>query len=547
MEQKERTERMERMIGTLIGGRYRIQGLIGHGGMGEVYAAEDLRLQGKIRALKVNRTSENDGLFSAEEAGLLMQLNHPHVPLIVDYYPAAENDGYEIMVMDYIDGMTLHGYLERQGGFIPSLKAVEIGLQLAEALRYLHSQQPPIIHRDLKPTNIMIDRSGFVRLIDFGIARQFKPGQIKDTITLGTPGFAAPEQEGDRQSDARTDIFGLGALLYYLLSGGGKIDRNAGAGGSRGNAPQWQLSGMPALTTIVSRMTDPVPACRYGSMEEVRQALGECLHGKAAPESGRGGVGAGAILHTQALSHLRRQRSVMIASLSPGAGATFTAITLAQLLERAEDRSIAAVEHPDLEPEWHALIPMSGNRGDANTKPSADGRYAKMTSRSGRLEWYLLEPSANAASGQAAELQLKHRMMLQTIRASIVVTDVSSKWLSPETGKQLAACDCLLLIADPFPSKWTIERLAAAKRICSEREAEGRPTYWIANKDGKFAARGEWLASMPAKPSCSIPLLPAQEWMDEVWRGGWATSNNSWRSQLERALLPVLNAITSNI
>ena len=218
--------------GTLIGGRYRIHGLIGRGGMGEVYAAEDLRLQGKIRALKANRSSVGTGLRSAEEAGLLMRLNHPHLPLIVDYFPPSGSETVELVVMDYIDGITLQAYMEQHGGIVPTPRVIEIGMQLAEALRYLHGQQPAIIHRDLKPTNVMIDRSGFVRLIDFGIAREFKPGQVKDTVTLGTPGFAAPEQEGDRQSDARTDVFGLGALLHYLLAGSmSRTGGNKGRGG----------------------------------------------------------------------------------------------------------------------------------------------------------------------------------------------------------------------------------------------------------------------------------------------------------------------------
>ena len=95
--------------GNVIGGRYRIVGLIGQGGMGAVYAAEDLRLQGKLCALKVNKVQTADAMYSAEEAGLLMRLNHPHLPLIIDYFPVSEN-GHEILIMDYIDGMTLQAH-----------------------------------------------------------------------------------------------------------------------------------------------------------------------------------------------------------------------------------------------------------------------------------------------------------------------------------------------------------------------------------------------------------------------------------------------------
>ncbi|NBD23472.1 serine/threonine protein kinase [Paenibacillus glycinis] len=530
--------------GTVIGGRYRIHGLIGRGGMGEVYAAEDMRLQGKIRALKVNRSSVGTGLRSAEEAGLLMRLNHPHLPLIVDYFPPSGSEAVELMVMDYIDGITLQAYMERHGGLLPASRVIEIGMQLAEALRYLHGQQPAIIHRDLKPTNVMIDRSGFVRLIDFGIAREFKPGQLKDTVTLGTPGFAAPEQEGDRQSDARTDVFGLGALLHYLLAGGtSKAGGSKSRGGFEAAAGQpgldgsWLLGGPPALAAVIGRMTDPVPALRYESMEEACKALEGCLYGDA--ENGRGTQAGHPISRVPTA---QRRQTVMVASLSPGAGGTFTAITLAHLLERPGGPAIAAVEHPVLEPEWHALLPAAGKQ-NSQGKASPDRRYVITTSPSANMAWYRLDPSSSAAAAQEAELQLKHRLMLQAIQAPVVVTDVSSRWLSTEMERELAACDCLLFVADPFPSKWTIQRLAAAKRICFEREAAGKGTYWVANKDGKFGARGAWLAAMPAKPSCSIPLLHADEWTDQMWAGKWATSNRRWHALLERALSPVVNAI----
>ncbi|MFC4809520.1 serine/threonine protein kinase [Paenibacillus sp. GCM10023250] len=534
-------EREETFVsGTLIGGRYRIHGLIGKGGMGEVYTAEDVRLHGKIRALKANRSSAASGFRGAEEAALLMRLNHPHLPLIVDYFPPEEQDGCELLVMDYIDGMTLQAYLERQGGVVPAAVVVEIGLQLAEALHYLHGQRPAIIHRDLKPTNVMIDRSGFVRLIDFGIAREFKPGQAKDTVTLGTPGFAAPEQEGDRQSDARTDVYGLGALLYYLLAGG--IKPGSGPGGGSAPAMGGLLGGPPALIAVIARMIDPVPALRYPTMEEARQALAVCLHERSGGEADRQAFAASG---RQARS---RRVSVVVASLSPGAGATFTAITLGHLLDRPAYPPAAAVEHPALEPEWHALLPDAGKgRFGSGAAASPDRRYAPAASPSGRMTWYRLEPAAHAAAGQEAELHLKHRLMLQAIEAPIVLTDVSSRWLSPEMAEQLAACELLLFVADPFPAKWTVERLAAAKRICAERELAGRGTYWIANKDGKFGARGDWLAAMPAKPGCSIPLLPAEAWTDQIWSGKWATAHRTWQPLLERSLQPVLQAIAASV
>ncbi|MFC5648440.1 serine/threonine protein kinase [Paenibacillus solisilvae] len=453
--------------GKVIGGRYRILGLIGQGGMGEVYAAEDLRLQGKLRALKVNKANTADAMYSAEEAGLLMRLNHPHLPLIIDYFPACEF-GHEILVMDYIDGITLQAHLMESGGSL-SLKAViEIGVQLCDALGYLHGQQPPIIHRDLKPTNVMMDRSGFVRLIDFGIARSFKQGKDQDTQILGTPGFAAPEQAGQQQSDARTDVYGLGSLLYFLLSGGNRFT---------GTAMQSSrfLSHLPVqLKNALARMLDPVPEHRYSSMEAAKTALIRCL---------------GQELHSQHPISPRpnKQVRITVASLSPGSGSTFAAITLAHLLGlRGVD--CAAVEHPELEPEWHALLNITDQSSFAGGSSPLDSRYMRRTASSYPVTWHALRPEVPV---ERSENKLQYRLMMDSLQQSVVVTDLSSAWMAKPMEAELLQADMLLFVVDPFPSKWTPERMKAALSLIYEREKHHRATFWAANKDLRFQSRTE--------------------------------------------------------
>src|SRR5881227_3207606 len=121
--------------------------------------------------------------------------------------------------MDFIAGDTLEDYLDQFGPSFSVEIVLEIGLQLCTVLDYLHSHQPPIIFRDLKPANIMRTADNHVYLIDFGIARHFKPGKAKDTIPLGSMGYAAPEQFGKAQTNPQTDIYGLGATLHQLLTG----------------------------------------------------------------------------------------------------------------------------------------------------------------------------------------------------------------------------------------------------------------------------------------------------------------------------------------
>lgn len=528
-EKDQRVQSIE--TGTVVGGRYRVIGRIGRGGMGEVYAAEDIRLQGKLRAVKLSRVGAEHASRSAEEAGLLMRLNHPHLPLIIDYFPP-DQYGNELLVMDYIDGMTLQSYMAEHEGIIPAARVVEIGMQLADALHYLHGRKPAIIHRDLKPTNVMIDRNGFVRLIDFGIAREFKLGQENDTVKLGTPGFAAPEQERDQQSDVRTDVFGLGALLYYLLSGGRKVAAEVGSS----SLGHMMLSHVPKeLAAVIIRMIEPHPSLRYNTVIEARNALAGCIGTMPALSETKG--------TTHHESRADRRQNIIVASLSPGAGATFITLTLAHLLQ-LQQISCAAIEHPELEPEWHALLTQPAKpQTVALTVPMYRSFFSH---RSRTLQWCVLDPSFNLQ--QNLDWSMPYKLLCASIQAPILLTDVSSKWVAqtstpPELELALINCDMLLFVVDPAVSKWSIQRMKTAERIIHERDQAGKETHFMANKSLKFRDHSEWIGAIPKKPLCEIPLLPAEAWMQQQWSGAWATANRSWLPQLERAFRPLLARI----
>src|SRR2546426_73177 len=203
--------------------RYQIISKIGEGGFGTVYKAIDLQ-QGHLVAIKeVNlqglspkAISEATSTFN-REVSLLSNLVYPGLPRIYEHF--RESD-HLYLVMDFIKGETLETYLEKaQNRRLLLSEALDIGLQLCTILDYLHSQHPPIIFRDLKPANIMRTPEGRIYLIDFGIARHFQPGKARDTIALGSPGYAAPEQYGKAQTTPHADIYSLGAVLYQLLTG----------------------------------------------------------------------------------------------------------------------------------------------------------------------------------------------------------------------------------------------------------------------------------------------------------------------------------------
>jgi len=209
--------------GEIINRRYEIVKPIGGGAFGNVYLIDDSSKPGTKMALKEMsieglpepERSEAVGLFT-REAEILRSLNHEGLPGIADFF-TIESSHY--IVMEYIEGETLEQKLKSRNGPFTCDEVLSWTEELCDILEYLHTRRPePVIFRDLKPSNIMVTADGRVKLIDFGIARHYSPGKVKDTYFMGTPGFSPPEQYGKGQSDERSDIFAFGATLYHLLS-----------------------------------------------------------------------------------------------------------------------------------------------------------------------------------------------------------------------------------------------------------------------------------------------------------------------------------------
>jgi tetratricopeptide (TPR) repeat protein len=259
---------------TLLNGRYQLETRIGQGGMGAVYKAVDTRFNNRPIALKEMSQAGLSGLHAKEaeaaferESSLLADLLHPNLPRIYDYFTQDERS---YLVMDFIEGQTLEEYLEKNGGGPLSLEQVlDWGFQLCDVLNCLHTHQPPIIFRDLKPSNVMISGSGHIYLIDFGIARVFKPGQSHDTVALGSPGYAAPEQYGKAQSTPRSDIYSLGALLHHLLTG---IDPSEQPFFFK-SASSVNPAVPEELDTLIERMVSMDADKRPSTAQEVRDTL----------------------------------------------------------------------------------------------------------------------------------------------------------------------------------------------------------------------------------------------------------------------------------
>lgn len=207
-------------VGTVIRDRYVVEGLLGKGGYGSVYLVKDKRVKGNLFALKelIDSSKQERDRFTFE-CEVLRRLDHPSLPHV---YHTFSNDAdlRAYMLMDFIDGPNLEVLRKKQpGDRFPLSQALIIMKPIMDAVSYLHSQQPPIIHRDIKPANIIVPTTGDeTMLVDFGIAKEYEPDSTTTTVRRCSPGYGAPEQYSSGTNN-RTDIYGLGATFYALLSG----------------------------------------------------------------------------------------------------------------------------------------------------------------------------------------------------------------------------------------------------------------------------------------------------------------------------------------
>jgi serine/threonine-protein kinase len=214
----------------VLRGRYRISRIIGQGGMGSIYLADDLRLEGRLCALKEvehDRTLPPDLIKQAREqflreATVLARLDHPNLPKVSDFFSIG---GRDYLVMDFVPGKdlrTLMNEARQRGAFLSEREVLSWANQLADALTYLHSQKPPILHRDIKPSNLKLTPSGLLKLVDFGLVKILASEEVTITILQGrgTALYTPLEQYGgdSGHTDVRSDIYAFGATLYHLLT-----------------------------------------------------------------------------------------------------------------------------------------------------------------------------------------------------------------------------------------------------------------------------------------------------------------------------------------
>ena len=308
------------MSGSVIAGRYRLEAPIGAGGMAEVFRALDTTLDRPVAVKILAPQYAKDPSFVSRfrrEAQAAARLNHPNV---VGVYDSGSDDGTHYIVMEFIEGRTLADFLSKGGRLAPT-KAVEIAERIADALEAAHAQG--VVHRDIKSANVMVTRSGVVKVMDFGIARIAEGAEnvTQTAAVLGTASYLSPEQAQGRPVDARSDIYSLGVVLYEMLVGAPPFTGDTAMAVAYRHVHETppppsakNVDVPPALDAVVMRALAKNPANRYATAGEFREDLERVARGdrvSATPLMPAGG---------DATQVIRREPTSMMESLPPDEG-----------------------------------------------------------------------------------------------------------------------------------------------------------------------------------------------------------------------------------
>ena len=272
-------------------GEYKLLKVLGTGGAGRVYRARSQRPEdmGRQVAIKVSRRAEEHAVPC--QVDLIMEsqrassLRHPN---IVDVYRVGKQGSYTYSMMEWVDGLTLSQLLKRKGPLSISF-CIDVGIQICDALSYMHGDlghgpRESLIHCDLKPANIMIDRFGRVKLIDFGVCRRINEAMPKDKVVYGTPAYMAPEQIMRHELTRGTDVFSLGTVLYEMATGARLFPHKNIKALLAHRMELWeterawsryprQLTGCRIFDRVLSKCTEPLVVKRFGKAEQLSRSL----------------------------------------------------------------------------------------------------------------------------------------------------------------------------------------------------------------------------------------------------------------------------------
>ncbi|MGH2971148.1 MAG: protein kinase domain-containing protein [Gaiellaceae bacterium] len=318
----------------MIAGRYELEELVDHGGMSSVYRGHDRQLERTV-ALKILHAHFVDDPEYVDrfrrEARAVAQLSHPHIVTVID---RGSSDGHQFIVFEYVEGENLKQLVERTGP-LPAERAVELGIEIADALAFAHAHD--LVHRDVKPQNVLIDSSGSAKVTDFGIARSLdvERGITQTGTVLGTSNYLSPEQAAGEQVTPASDIYSLGVVLYELLTGEVPFhgDNLVVVAMKHVTEHAPSLVGVPdRLARAVERALEKDPARRFPSMDAFANELRRCRDELGSFDADRTMVRGMPAIAPPAVRRVRRRRGRHLSALLALAGIILLAIVVAVIL-----------------------------------------------------------------------------------------------------------------------------------------------------------------------------------------------------------------------
>lgn len=501
---------------TILFNKYKIIKHVACGGTSDVYLAENMKLGSQ---LAIKRTRKDSSVINLlVEPGILKDLKHPGIPHIIDI---EEDAIYLYIIEEYVEGITLRDY-KLSDKLIDERTILKWGIQLCDILQYLHERNPPIIYRDLKPNNIMFMPNGNLKIIDFGIAREYKNEANDDTVLIGTRGYAAPEQYGIGQSDERTDIYSLGVTLYYLLTGKNLTDPPY-----KINPPLKQVS--KELEQIIMKCTQLIPSKRYQSVLEMKEQLVGLLESTN-------------IRYKTIYSNIEH-KTVGILSLTRRSGSTFLATNLAKALTDY-NLLISLIEVPFNQPyicDMVGLDQYAESKGIEFYSPITVIGENKEVARDkvickDNIMFYCQNPSATPLSWDRMKTL---KLIYSGRRYPVSIIDIGYNY--DKAVDFINDLDLILVIFEATPPD-LMNNFETLKRL-QQLKLDGYNIEFILNRDNSGINKCELEKYMKITPLGSIPDIPANLIYKALYRNDIPYTYKKARDLLN----PCLRKITSKI
>jgi len=544
--------------GTVINDRYEVAGKVADGGMGQLYIVRDLQLNGVTRALKLLKSQHGSPSVQQSiqrEAYLLMRLQHRCLPQLFDYH-ICEATHTAFIVMEWIDGVHLGQWLKQYSKSLNLSFIYFVAIEIADALCYLHAQQPAIIHRDLKPSNIMLSKDGAIKLIDFGISKQIH-AEPQHTIAFGTKGYAAPEQLLGKGTDERSDIYSFGAVLLTLLG----IDPITVYGSNNGAATLRQrflalantmrFAVPKALRELIIDCMQEEPQHRPQSATELKARLREITReDRSNLESIDRSIAETHIKQQLSRSDHNRGKIIAVIGAHGGAGSTMVALALANWY-KLRHTPTTFIEHRHNGAELFYSLQASSNGLELNDERSfqhaleqdelhqLQGGVLSVTAEEGN--YFLCNPLHRLTVEQRFELTIQ--LAQQSALQRDVMIDYSANWETSHINAIVQHADYIVIVNSP----WIITQAPAQmNKLSPLLQAANKcrvKVVWISNRDQSFRGRKSWLELHGGLEHIIIPEINSKVVLDNLWGKASFPPYYATIKTLQKYLMPLMKKV----